>query len=76
MTATGMIRRAGWRGRWRAWLALALLPGVFAGAVTAVAAGARRGGGQDQPGAGAARLVALAGGRGPGQTPMTSKVAA
>jgi len=42
MTATGMILRAGSRGRWRAWLALALLLGVFAGAVTAVAAGARR----------------------------------
>jgi len=42
MTATGMILRAGWRGRWRAWLALALLLGVFAGAVTGVAAGARR----------------------------------
>ncbi|HEV8223549.1 MAG TPA: hypothetical protein VGQ05_25065 [Streptosporangiaceae bacterium] len=42
MTATGMILRSGLRGRWRAWLALALLLGVFAGAVTAVAAGARR----------------------------------
>ncbi|HEX6855586.1 MAG TPA: FtsX-like permease family protein [Streptosporangiaceae bacterium] len=42
MTATGMILRAGWRGRWRAWVALALLIGAFAGAVTAVAAGARR----------------------------------
>ena len=42
MTATGMILRAGLRRRWRAWLALALLLGVFAGAVTAVAAGARR----------------------------------
>jgi hypothetical protein len=42
MTATGMILRAGLRGRWRAWLALALLLGVFAGAVTAVAAGSRR----------------------------------
>src|SRR5690242_2600087 len=42
MTATGMVLRAGLRRRWRAWLALALLLGVFAGAVTAVAAGARR----------------------------------
>jgi ABC-type antimicrobial peptide transport system permease subunit len=42
MTVTGMILRAGLRRRWRAWLALALLLGLFAGAVTAVAAGARR----------------------------------
>lgn len=42
MTATGMILRAALRRRWRAWLALALLLGVFAGAVIAVAAGARR----------------------------------
>jgi len=42
MTATGMVLRAGVRRRWRAWLVLALLIGVFAGVVTAVAAGARR----------------------------------
>ena len=42
MTATSMVLRAGVRRRWRAWLVLALLIGVFAGVVTAVAAGARR----------------------------------
>ena len=42
MTATGMFLRASLRRRWRAWLSLALLVGLFAGAVTAAAAGARR----------------------------------
>jgi hypothetical protein len=42
MTATGMYLRASLRRRWRAWLSLALLIGVFAGVVTAAAAGARR----------------------------------
>ncbi|MBO0817755.1 MAG: hypothetical protein J2P30_21705, partial [Actinobacteria bacterium] len=37
-----MILRAGLRQRWRSWLALALLAGVFGGVVTATAAGARR----------------------------------
>ena len=45
----GMALAAGWmffraelRRRWRAWLALALIVGAFAGAVEAAAAGARR----------------------------------
>jgi hypothetical protein len=42
MTAVWMFFRAELRGRWRSWLALALLAGVFGGVVTAVAAGARR----------------------------------
>jgi putative ABC transport system permease protein len=37
-----MLLRAGFRRRWRSWLALALLVGVFGGLVTATAAGARR----------------------------------
>jgi hypothetical protein len=36
------VFRAGVRRRWRAWVALALLIGLFAGVVTALAAGARR----------------------------------
>ncbi|MBO0809614.1 MAG: hypothetical protein J2P32_15065, partial [Actinobacteria bacterium] len=42
MTAVWMVLRAGLRQRWRSWLALALLAGVFGGMVTATAAGARR----------------------------------
>jgi FtsX-like permease family len=42
MTAVGMLLRPGFRRRWRSWLALALLVGVFGGLVTATAAGARR----------------------------------
>lgn len=42
MTAAWLLLRAQLRGRWRHWLSLALLVGAFAGAVTAVTAGARR----------------------------------
>jgi hypothetical protein len=42
MGAVGMLLRTGFRRRWRSWLALALLVGVFGGMVTATAAGARR----------------------------------
>jgi hypothetical protein len=42
MTAVWMFFRAESRGRWRSWLALALLAGLFGGLVVAVAVGARR----------------------------------
>jgi len=42
MGAVWMRARAELRARWRSWLVLAVLLGVFGGAVTAVAAGARR----------------------------------
>ena len=42
MAAGWMFFRAELRRRWRAWLALALIVGAFAGAVEAAAAGARR----------------------------------
>lgn len=42
MTAVWLVLRAGLRQRWRSWLALALLAGLFGGVVTAAAAGARR----------------------------------
>ena len=49
LVAGGMALAAGWmffraelRRRWRAWLALALIVGAFAGVVEAAAAGARR----------------------------------
>ncbi len=42
MAALGFRLRAEARSRWRAWVGLAVLIGVFAGAVLAVAAGARR----------------------------------
>jgi hypothetical protein len=40
--AAWVFLRAELRGRWRAWLSVALLAGAFAGVVTAAAAGARR----------------------------------
>ena len=42
MTAVWMRFGSELRGRWRAWLALAVLAGLFGGAVVAAAAGARR----------------------------------
>ena len=42
MTAVWVFFRAELRGRWRSWLALAVLAGLFGGVVIAVAAGARR----------------------------------
>ena len=42
MSAAWIVFRAGVRRRWRAWTALALLIGLFAAVVTALAAGARR----------------------------------
>jgi putative ABC transport system permease protein len=42
MTAVCIFLRAELRRRWRAWLCVALIAGVFAGMVTAAAAGARR----------------------------------
>ena len=42
MSAAWTVFRARMRRRWRAWVALALLIGLFAAAVTALAAGARR----------------------------------
>ena len=42
MNAGWMFLRAELRRRWRAWLALALIVGAFAGVVEAAAAGARR----------------------------------
>lgn len=42
MAAVWMRARAELRARWRAWLALAVLTGVFAGGVMALAGGARR----------------------------------
>jgi hypothetical protein len=49
LVALGVALAAGWlyfraelRRRWRAWLALALIVGAFAGVVEAAAAGARR----------------------------------
>ena len=42
MTAVWVILRSQLRRRWRAWLAVALLVGAFAGAVETAAAGARR----------------------------------
>ena len=42
MTAAWTVFRAGVRRRWRAWVALALLIGLFGAVVTALAAGARR----------------------------------
>lgn len=42
MSSVWIRMRAELRGRWRAWFGLALLLGVFAGAIIAAAAGARR----------------------------------
>src|SRR5919201_899301 len=42
MTGAFMRARAELRARWRAWLSLTLMLGLFGGAVMAVAAGARR----------------------------------
>ena len=42
MTAVWVFFRAELRGRWRSWLALAVLAGLFGGVVIGVAAGARR----------------------------------
>ncbi len=42
MTASWLFLRAESRRRWRAWLSLALIVGVFAGGVVTAAAGARR----------------------------------
>ena len=42
MTAGWLVLRAEFRGRWRTWLMLALIAGLFAGVVQAAAAGARR----------------------------------
>src|SRR5438105_5364219 len=42
MTAVLLRARAEMRARWRAWLSLTLMLGLFGGAVIAVAAGARR----------------------------------
>jgi hypothetical protein len=42
MTAALVFLRAGLRNRWRGWLGLALIVGLFGGAVEGAAAGARR----------------------------------
>jgi len=42
MAGVWLVVRAGLRGRWRSWLALAVVAGLAGGLVTAVAAGARR----------------------------------
>lgn len=42
VAAGWLVLRAGLRTSWRTWLMLALIAGVFAGAVQAAAAGARR----------------------------------
>ena len=42
MGAGWLVLRAEFRARWRTWLMLALIAAVFAGAVQAAAAGARR----------------------------------
>jgi hypothetical protein len=42
MTAIWLFLRAESRRRWRAWLSLALIVGVFAGGVVTAAAGAQR----------------------------------
>jgi hypothetical protein len=42
MTAALALLRAGLRNRWRGWLGLALIVGLFGGAVESAAAGARR----------------------------------
>jgi hypothetical protein len=42
MTAIWLLLRAESRRRWRAWLSLALIVGVFTGGVVTAAAGARR----------------------------------
>jgi ABC-type lipoprotein release transport system permease subunit len=42
VTAVWLVLRAEFRARWRTWLMLALIAGIFAGAVQAAAAGARR----------------------------------
>ena len=42
MIAGWLVLRAELRRRWRTWLMLALIAGLFAGAVQAAAAGARR----------------------------------
>ena len=42
MTAIWLCVRSESRRRWRAWLSLALIVGVFTGAVVTAAAGARR----------------------------------
>src|SRR2546428_10391980 len=42
MSAVWMRMRSELRSRWRAWLGLALLFGLFGGAIIAAAAGARR----------------------------------
>jgi ABC-type lipoprotein release transport system permease subunit len=42
VTAGWLVLRAEFRARWRTWLMLALIAGIFAGAVQAAAAGARR----------------------------------
>src|SRR5215475_1605021 len=44
MTAVWLFLRAEARRRWRAWLSLALIVGVFAGGVVTAAAGALRSG--------------------------------
>ena len=42
MTAVWLLLRSQSRRRWRAWLSLALIVGVFAGGVMTAAGGARR----------------------------------
>ena len=42
MTAVGLRVRAELRSRWRAWLSLAVIAGVAAGLVLAIAAAGRR----------------------------------